>query len=110
MAQNIEKIKKELLERKRELEQHLNDLSQDEVDNEAKDLGDQVSAAVLDSLRQSLGNAEIEEYKRILNALQAIDEGTYGICIDCGEEISPKRLKIFPDATRCILCQQALEN
>jgi DnaK suppressor protein len=42
-------------------------------------------------------------------SLQAISEGTYGICIDCEEPISLKRLETIPWASRCIGCQQRLE-
>jgi len=42
-------------------------------------------------------------------ALQAISEGTYGICIDCEEPISLKRLETIPWASRCVGCQQRLE-
>ena len=45
----------------------------------------------------------------INRSLRAIDEGSYGICIDCEEEISLKRLETIPWASRCIGCQQRLE-
>ena len=35
-------------------------------------------------------------------ALQRLDEGTYGICIDCGEDIPAERLEAIPEAIRCI--------
>ena len=43
-------------------------------------------------------------------SLQAIAEGTYGICIDCEEPISLRRLETIPWAARCIGCQQRLEG
>jgi DnaK suppressor protein len=42
-------------------------------------------------------------------SLQAISEGSYGICIDCEEPISLKRLESLPWARRCIPCQQVWE-
>ena len=42
-------------------------------------------------------------------ALQRIQEGTYGICLECEETISPARLSALPWATRCIRCQEPLE-
>ena len=50
---------------------------------------------------------------KIKKSLQAIDEGTYGICEDCGREISLERLKARPIARHCIQCktkQEALEK
>ncbi len=42
----------------------------------------------------------------ICAALQAIKDGTYGICADCGEDIPKKRLQVVPGATRCVACQE----
>lgn len=110
MAHKFDVIKKELLARKKELEDLLVELSKDnKPDTEAKDLGDHVSASTLESLRLSLENAEFEEYKAIISALKAIDDGSYGICVDCGEEISPQRLQVYPNASRCIRCQELSE-
>jgi len=39
-------------------------------------------------------------------ALGRIAKGTYGACLECEEEISPKRLQAMPWATLCIACQQ----
>ena len=55
-------------------------------------------------LRDQLRWREREE--RLEAALAAIDAGTYGICVDCGEEISEGRLKARPDAVRCVSCQR----
>lgn len=46
---------------------------------------------------------------RLMNALKRIANGTYGICIDCGEKISEKRLLSVPAADRCISCQERME-
>ncbi len=46
----------------------------------------------------------------ILRALRKIDEGTYGICEECEEEIPIGRLKAMPDARYCITCQMELEK
>ena len=40
-------------------------------------------------------------------ALHRIQEGTYGICLECEEDISPKRLAALPTAALCIRCQEA---
>lgn len=111
MTQKFDEIKKDLLIRKKELEEALKELANEGgPDTDVKDLGDQVSASTLESLRQSLENAEFQEYQGILKALKAIDNGTYGVCIDCGDAIPTQRLQVFPDASRCISCQEALER
>jgi DnaK suppressor protein len=42
---------------------------------------------------------------KIREALDRIDNGTYGICDSCGEDISIKRLKARPVTTQCIQCK-----
>ncbi len=48
--------------------------------------------------------------ENIMRALRKIDDGTYGICEQCEEEISAARLKAVPDARYCVACQEALEK
>jgi DnaK suppressor protein len=48
--------------------------------------------------------------KKIQRSLLDIENGEYGICTDCGEDISIKRLKIRPVATRCIRCKTKQEQ
>src|ERR1700723_1834096 len=43
-------------------------------------------------------------------ALRRIRNGSFGICIDCESEISPKRLSAVPSAPRCIECQGAADR
>ena len=46
----------------------------------------------------------------ILNALRKIENGSYGICEECEEEIPIQRLKAVPDARYCISCQTEMEK
>lgn len=46
---------------------------------------------------------------KIKKALQKIDDGTYGICEECGEPISEKRLEARPVAMLCIECKREQE-
>jgi DnaK suppressor protein len=47
---------------------------------------------------------------KIKEALERIEQGTYGICEDCGEEISTERLKARPVTTLCIDCKKTQET
>jgi DnaK suppressor protein len=47
---------------------------------------------------------------KIKEALERIEHGTYGICEDCGEEISTERLKARPVTTLCIDCKKRQER
>jgi len=111
MNKQFDDIKTKLLERKKELEEMLTTLAQDKItDDQVQDLGDQVSSATLETLRNSLETTEIEEYNRLLGALDALNKGTYGICIDCEQPIAEKRLSVYPNASRCLACQEASEG
>lgn len=43
-------------------------------------------------------------------ALERIDAGTYGRCVECGRRIPPERLEAVPDAARCIECQRLVDG
>jgi len=47
---------------------------------------------------------------KIDEALRKLDEGTYGKCEDCGDDISEERLKVLPFATLCRDCQEKKEQ
>lgn len=107
---HLDTIKSELLARKKILEAELDRLSKEPVyDNQSQDDGDQAVSSTLETLRNSIQNTEYVELVMIESALQAIAEGRYGICQDCEQEISEKRLKYYPNAQRCLTCQEAAE-
>lgn len=107
----LEEAKDKLLKRKAELQQILTRLSQEKLSEEGdvQDAGDQALSSSMESLMSSYQQNEEVEFRRIVNALEAIEDGTYGICIDCDNEISEKRLKYYPNASRCLPCQEAFE-
>jgi DnaK suppressor protein len=45
---------------------------------------------------------------QVTDALERFEQGKYGICENCGEEIDPARLEALPYATLCLRCQQRL--
>jgi DnaK suppressor protein len=75
----------------------------------ARDVGDQ---ALMD-LERELGISLMEMRNRrrqsIDEALTRLQEGTYGICAECGVEISEKRLQAVPFAKLCVECQSRAE-
>ena len=50
-----------------------------------------------------------EEATQAHDAMEAKAEGRYGICRECGQQISPERLEARPQATLCIDCQRKRE-
>lgn len=61
-------------------------------------------------LSYMLGDRERKKVREIDNALLKIKEGTYGVCDECGEPISKKRLKVIPYSNLCINCQSRAEE
>lgn len=53
---------------------------------------------------------DILELRAILTALTRIDEGSYGICADCGADIPAARLRAQPAALNCVACQSSRER
>lgn len=57
----------------------------------------------------SQAERDTRELDDIGAALKRIDEGTYGECADCGDDIPRPRLEATPSAARCIPCQEKVE-
>lgn len=53
---------------------------------------------------------EREQLEQINQALQRIDDGSYGLCKDCHEPIPQERLEILPYALLCVRCQSRQES
>ena len=51
---------------------------------------------------------DIKLLREISDALLRIDQDTYGICLECEEPISPKRLDAVPWARYCVTCQEQI--
>jgi len=45
-----------------------------------------------------------KDLDEIRKSLQRIEEGTYGVCENCGKQIDTKRLEAYPEAERCVSC------
>ena len=54
-------------------------------------------------------NAE-QTLKLVTDALARFDNGTYGLCVNCGHEIDAARLEAIPYAPLCLSCQSKLEH
>lgn len=75
----------------------------------AMDSGDQALVDLEREMGISLQEMRNRERQLIDDALESLDEGTYGMCADCGEEISEKRLQALPFARLCVECQSKRE-
>lgn len=62
-----------------------------------------------DAVRDAEARRDHDELVAVRAALQRLDDGSYGECIDCGVDIGLQRLQAFPAALRCIACQTKAE-
>ena len=81
-------------------------LDQDDLPDEM----DLASSEYLQSFTFRLRGREKTFLKKIERALVKIDEGTFGICEECEEPISIKRLEARPETTLCIRCKEDQER
>lgn len=75
----------------------------------SQDPADKASNSYTKELLFSQSTNERNTLKLIEEALDRLTEGTFGDCINCGEEITPKRLDAIPWAPHCIRCQELQE-
>ena len=89
---------------KEKLGQSLTDEQQRRLES-AMDTGDQALVDLDREMGISLQEMRNKERQHIEDALVSLEEGTYGICAECGEEVSEKRLQALPFARLCVGCQ-----
>lgn len=71
---------------------------------------DQATTDIEQAMRMRLCNRETVYIKKIEEALRRIEEGTFGLCEECEEEIELRRLKARPTATLCVSCKEEQER
>lgn len=113
MSKQFDLVKEQLLRERQGLLQEVSDsyetcreIGQDGV----PDIGDMSSAAYS---RDVLFNVSATKRQRIQDidvALEQIEKGEYGICMNCGEEISPRRMEVRPFSRYCIECKTDIEK
>ena len=81
-----------------------------EVAGEVADPGDDSVATLFFDLGHAEVQRRIDAIRAIDAALERIEAGRYGVCIDCGGDIDYERLAVFPTAARDIVCQTRYEK
>ena len=71
--------------------------------------GDTSDVEVQDDLEFALMQMKAETANKIKEALVRLEEGSYGLCFECGDEIAQPRLRALPFAVRCKDCEEAIE-
>jgi len=107
-----EKFRRILMDRLNKLLEEANK-TMSEMAGEVENFPDPTDRAVLESDRNfelRIRDRERKLIKKIKDALQRLEDGTFGICEECGEEISEERLMARPVTTLCIKCKERQEK
>jgi len=112
-SKEIEEFRTILLDRKNQILKNIQESKSeiDELQNSgASDEADFASISNDSAIEVALSQKQKKELDEIEFALKKIDEGTYGICEMCEEEIGIERLKVKPQARYCIVCREIVEK
>src|SRR6188474_176798 len=78
--------------------------------NEVLDTVESSEADIQEDLEFALIQMKSETLNKIDDAIVRLEQGDYGYCFECGEEIGEKRLRALPFAVRCKDCEERREN
>jgi len=119
-GETLEKIKKDLLARKEQIEKELasftkkDEFVKDNYRSEFPDFGDKEDENA-EEIAQYTDNLSIEyslekTLRDIKKALDRIEDGSYGKCAYCGQEIAEERLLARPTSNACVECKEKLTS
>ena|SRR5689334_9383623 len=109
----LEHFRKVLQERRQTLQNTMTTKVKDgrNADAEAaNDIADRASNSYQKEFLFHQSNADRQLLNMVEGALARINDGSFGQCISCGEQINPKRLEAVPWTRHCIACQEKLER
>lgn len=85
--------------------QHYRDLA-----GAVTDTADEALASALVDVDTAIIDRHVVELRDIEAARERMRKQTYGICVDCGDDVAYERLAAYPTAKRCLPCQQQRER
>jgi RNA polymerase-binding protein DksA len=120
-TREIERLKKKLEELKSEIQSGIGRFEDNMLHKNRKESTGEVSSFTTHPADMGAETAEYEKayilacteselLELIDEALERIEKGTYGDCIECGVKIPMERLMAIPYAPYCVDCKEALEN
>jgi DnaK suppressor protein len=111
--QQLKRFKTLLVEKRDEIVKKAKQTLEEDMTLDANDLPDEMdlaSSEYLQSFTFRLRGREKVFLDKIERALRKIEEGSFGTCEECGEEITVKRLEARPETTLCIRCKEDQER
>ncbi|MFA5430676.1 MAG: TraR/DksA family transcriptional regulator [Candidatus Omnitrophota bacterium] len=114
---DLSAFKKLILKKKEDIIDHIREISEETVKKSQKDASGDISSytyhmadVATDNYDREFSMGRVSEDREFLfeldDALKRIEDGSFGICEDCGALVSKTRLKAVPSARLCIKCQE----
>ncbi|MDO2949262.1 TraR/DksA family transcriptional regulator [Aeromonas simiae] len=94
------------------IEERLNSQASQAIATDTNEMADEIDrASVEEARRLELNRIEHDKLhlRKLKAALKRIDEGDFGYCESCGDEIAEKRLQARPESRFCVECQSTKE-
>ena len=83
---------------------------QNHLTEQVADIADDAVQSYDRQLMMGLGEKEFGKLRLVEEAIKKLDEGQYGICLECEELISEERLTVIPFASYCVDCLELMEK
>jgi len=109
----VERFKKMLQERRKAIVDSAESMREGGIGFEQSELPDEIDLASTETnqaMNLRLHDRELTLLKKIDRTVKKMDEGEFGMCERCGEEIGVKRLEARPVAEVCIRCKEEMEK
>ena len=101
-----EQLKTQFTQRIVELQKRIGAIHRDFAGGRDADSAEQAGERENDEVLNALESEAKIEIQHLSNAITRMDNGSYGVCQACGEDISSKRLQVQPAAEKCIQCAE----
>ena len=111
--QFVRRIKERLLQQKHSLERSalsVVEQGRETIAEDAQDTADQAVFSYQKELLFTRGTHDHGQLSLVKGALERLNEGSFGECVSCGNQIGPKRLEALPWTPYCIDCQEKIER
>lgn len=104
LSPELEARRKQLLARLAELDDRLHEIEEELDSHQSRDWEELATEREGDEVLERLGESGQAEVAAIRRALVRIEDGEYGYCGKCGEEIASERLDLVPETPLCATC------
>lgn len=101
-----EALKAELEERLATLQVRMQSVRRDLTREHSDDSAEQAQERENDEVIDAIGNETARSVHLIRAALDRMEQGSYGQCERCGQDIGLKRLQVVPEASHCVSCAE----